>query len=185
MTFAFDGFNSARNLIYIFFIFFCGPILTIDTWKQSTFWKIQMLVIRPPWPQLWRHQYRPNKHNTELQRKPPPANQYNILYIRCIILHSITIVRYTMILHLWRHQMTSSVSIWNDRVAVNTQERLLSFIINFFQASTLSQKSKTRIGWLYTYLKEAVFVAARRCACYKHLSSVNLISKLLITIKTW
>ena len=68
-----------------------------------------------------------DKHNTELQRKPSPANQSNMLYTRCIINQGIIILRYTIILnqyawlaklinimrhgtHLWRLQMTSSVS---------------------------------------------------------------------------
>ena len=37
------------------------------------------------------------KHNAELQRKPPPANQSNISYTRCMITHGIINSRYTVI----------------------------------------------------------------------------------------
>ena len=33
-----------------------------------------------------------NKHNAELQWKPPPANQSNILYTRCVISRDIIIL---------------------------------------------------------------------------------------------
>ena len=40
-----------------------------------------------------------NKHDAELQRKPPPANQSNILYTRVVISHGITILGYTITLN--------------------------------------------------------------------------------------
>ena len=40
-----------------------------------------------------------NKHNAELQQKPPLANHSNSVYTRCVILHNIRIVRYIIILN--------------------------------------------------------------------------------------
>ena len=40
-----------------------------------------------------------NKHNAELQRKPPPENQSNILYTPVVFSHVITILKYTRTLN--------------------------------------------------------------------------------------
>ena len=43
--------------------------------------------------------YKKNKHNAKLQRKPPPANQLNMLYTLVVISHGITILKYTITLN--------------------------------------------------------------------------------------
>ena len=72
-----------------------------------------------------------NKHNAELQRKPPPANYSKVLNTRCMINYGIIIFTYDS---------------KGDRIAVNSQERSLLIIIIILQASTQSFLIETKIS---------------------------------------